>query len=129
MNIIYANLIDLMGLINGITLGDSKFNESVFCLNFCVYDARARILIHYVSEASNTNLNVYATKHPGEIEPDLDPDSELIYEFRSKQSGDILDQACWLGAHLTWAMFKMGVIGADKEQEFCKIFGAVIKSA
>lgn len=40
-----------------------------------------------------------------------------------------MDQANWLGAHLAWAMFKMGVINAKEEKHFCSIFGAVSKSA
>jgi hypothetical protein len=129
MNIIYSKLMELISLNKGIVLGDSNFHEKLFLLQFCVYDSKTRMLIHFVSEASNTKLNTYARIHPCELKSNIDPDGELIYEYRSKTGEDTMDQACWLGAHLTWAMFKIGVISADKEREYCGVFGAVSRSA
>ena len=128
MNILYEKIIELIGLNKGTLLGDSKFHDTFFRLQFSLIDSKTRLLIHFVAEASNTNLNTFAKIHPCDLTPDMDPDAQLVYEYRSK-SGDLKDQVCWLGAHLTWAMFKMGVINADKEQEFCNIFGAVSRSA
>lgn len=129
MNIIYSKLIEIISLNQGIVWGDSKLHETFFRLQFFVYDSKSRMLIHFVSEASNINLNAYARMHPCELEPDMDPDGALVYEYISKSGDDTMDQACWLGAHLAWAMFKMGVISADQEQDFCRSFGAVSRSA
>jgi hypothetical protein len=128
MNVLYEKLIELIGLNKGVLLGDSKLHDTFFRVQFCVSDSKTRLLIHFVAEASNTNLNTYAKIHPCDLAPGMDPDAQLVYEYISN-SEELKDQVCWLGAHLTWAMFKMGVINAGKEQEFCKCFGAVSRSA
>lgn len=128
MNIIYSKLIEIISLNQGIVWRDSTILDTLFRLQFCVHDSKTRMLVNFVSEVSNISLYTYARMHPGELEPDADPDDELVYEYRSKPGGDVTDQACWLGAHLAWAMFKMGLITADQERDFCRAFGAVSRS-
>ncbi|WP_444930763.1 hypothetical protein [Microbulbifer sp. SSSA002] len=85
-------------------------------------------MVHYVAEASNTLLNVYAKNLPGELGCENDFDSEIVYEYRSDSDCDVLDRVCWLGAHFTWAMYKAGIINSQMEQDFCAVFDEVSRS-
>ncbi|WP_445357323.1 hypothetical protein ACJJIC_15075 [Microbulbifer sp. ANSA002] len=129
MNIIYSKLIELIGLNEGIVWGESSCHDSYFRLQFYIHNSKTRLLAHYVAEASNTLLNVYAKKPPGELDHDNNCDSELVHEYRSDSDDDALDKACWLGAHFTWAMYKAGIISPKMEQEFCGVFGAASRNA
>ncbi|WHI46427.1 hypothetical protein ACJJIW_20815 [Microbulbifer sp. JMSA004] len=129
MNIIYTKLIELIGLNEGIVWGERSCHDSHFRLQFYIHNSKTRLLAHYVAEASNTPLNVYAKRPLGELDCENNFDSELVHEYRSGLDDDTLDKACWLGSHFTWAMYKTGIISSKMEQEFCGVFGAVSRNA
>jgi|GEM_PF-4456412 len=124
----FGSLVELLDINKGIKLYDAICDDSIFKIQFCIHDSKSRYLVHYLAEASNTFLNVFAKEDPGELKQDSECDDALIYEIRSSYDHELLDQICWLGSHLVWAMFKMEVIKTEIEQKYCEIFGAVSKS-
>lgn len=124
----FDGLIRLLDQCGGVAVVHAAYSENSFDLQLSITEAKARMLIFYVAEASNVQLNVYAKYHPAELGEITNPDEALAYSFRLKGSTDVQDQMCWLGAHFTWVMCEAGLISADEEAEYCEIFGATPKS-
>lgn len=124
----FVGLIRLLDQCEGATVVHAACSEFSFDMQLSISDAKTRLLVFYVAEASNFQLNVYAKYHPAELGVIANPDEALVYSFYVKNSDDIQDQICWLGSHFAWAMCKAGLIDFDEEARYCEIFGAEPKT-
>ena len=124
------NLEELLFMNKGISVLNSRGNEKQLEITFQVTDATSRLLIHYGAEASNVRLDTWAHHSPSSEEGRIDPDRGLRYRYKTNiDNDDAIDSFCWLGAHLTWEMYRTGVIDSKNEKLYSKIFGAISKSA
>jgi hypothetical protein len=114
---------------NGVCVTNVKGNEKYSEIEFTVSDAYSRLLVFFIAEASNINLVVWCKHDPCSEESKLNPEESLIYAFRSGPNSDVTDEFNWLGAHLTWRMYRCGLINEKEEKRYCKLFNAVSRSA
>ncbi|MGH1540028.1 MAG: hypothetical protein ACRBHB_06380 [Arenicella sp.] len=119
----------LLCLNNGVSILNSSGNDDYLKLEFQVADANSRLLVHFSAYAANVKLDVWAHNSPDSEEGKKDPEGSLRYRYRTNKGDDAIDNFCWLGAHLTWQMYKAGVINSKYEKHYCKIFDAVSKSS
>lgn len=124
----FIGLIRLLDQCEGVTVVHAVCDEVSFDMQLSITESKARLLVFYVAKASNFQLNVYAKWHPTELDGNESFDEALAYNFYVKNSDDIQNQICWLGAHFTWAMCKAGLISSDEGLEYCEIFGATPKA-
>jgi hypothetical protein len=123
------NIKQLLESNNGINVTEVKGNQNYLEIEFTVTDAFSRLLVFSLAEATNTLLAVWSKHDLCSEESKLNPEEGLIYAFRSGSNTDAIDEFSWLGAHLTWSMYRCGLIKSNEEKRYCKLFGAVSKSA
>lgn len=123
------NVHELLGTVEGIKIIHVKGNREFFDIEFTVTDEFSRLLVFYLAEASNTILAVWSNCDPCSEVSRLNLDEGLIYALRSSESSQSIDQLCWLGSHLTWKLYQCGLLTPYEEREYCKLFGAVSRSA
>jgi hypothetical protein len=123
------NIKELLGCINGVNVIEVKGNLEYLEVEFTVTDALSRLLIFYSAEAANVTLAVWSKYDPCSEESKLNPEEGLIYAFRSGSNSGAIDEFSSLGAHLTWSMYKCGLISSNEEQRYCELFRAISRSA
>ena len=123
------NIRELLETNNGVNVTEVKGSQKYLEIEFTVTDAFSRLLVFSLAEATNILLAVWSKYELCSEESKLNPEEGLIYAFRSSSNTDALDEFSWLGAHLTWYMYKCGLIDTYEEKRYCKLFGAVSRSA
>ncbi len=118
---------ELIEVNEGIYVTAVKGSRNYLELEFQVTDAFSRLLVHALAESSNVDLAVWLKEDLCSESSKLYPDEGLIYAFRSGPDPD--EEFRWLGAHLTWTMYRCDLISAKEEKWYCEIFGAVSRSA
>ena len=122
------NLRELLEVNSGIKVTEAKGNQEYLEIEFTVADAFSRLLIYSLAEASNSLLSVWSKYDPCAENAQKNPEECLLYAFRSDSNLDVIDEFSWLGAHLTWSMYRCGLITAKEEKDYCKLFGAACRS-
>lgn len=120
---------ELIEINEGVCVTAVKESPKYLELQINITDAFSRLLVYYLAEASNVVLAVWVKEDLCSESSKLNPEEGLIYAFRSSADSDPMEEFCWLGAHLTWIMYRCDLISADEEKRFCEIFGAVSRSA
>lgn len=120
---------ELLIRLNGVEIISIFSANDIFRIEMIVIDSGSRFLLHKISESTNVALNVYVDHQISEEESKKNPDKALVYRFNSYGLPDAENRANWLGAHLTWAIYKEGQISAEEEQKLCRFFGAISRSA
>jgi hypothetical protein len=123
------NIKELLETNNGINVTGVKVSQKYLEIEFTVTDAISRLLVYSLAEATNALLAVWPKYDLCSEESKLNPEEGLIYAFRSGSNPNAVDEFGWLGAQLTWSMYRCGLINSNEEKRYCKLFGAVSKSA
>jgi hypothetical protein len=109
-------------------VGTSAVND-ILMLEFTVADPNSRLLLVSAAGAANLFLDLWDHHEPGSPQAIENPETAIHYRYRSNKDYESVDNFCWLGTHLTWKMYKVGVISSTEEKHYCEVFGAISRSA
>ncbi len=112
--------VDVIGISEG---------KDVLMLEFTVTDAGSRLLLVSAAGGANLFLDFWDHHEPGSPQAIANPEKAIHYRYRSNKEYEPIDNFCWLGAHLTWKMYKVGVVSSIEEKHYCEVFNAVSRSA
>ena len=119
----------LISINEGVEVVGLVGNNSCLKIEFVVSNESSRLLLVSAAEASNIYLDLCTHYEAGSSEAISNPEYSLHYRYRSNEAFEAIDNFCWLGAHLTWKMYKLGIIDSNEEKKYCKYFGAESRSA
>lgn len=126
--VLLGNLEALIKKNVGVEIVRADGNEKYFRIGFTVVNPVSRLALVEAAGASNTRLNIWARFRSGSKEAVELPELSVQYEYMNNPVDESNENICWLGAHLTWIMYRSGAISEDEEKDYCEIFGAVSRS-
>ena len=128
-NKLINDITELFRLLSGVYVLDKKATEEFLSIEFTVSDPLALLILHHVSEAANLPLKSWARFEPGTKEAEQNLNESVQYQFSCGGLPEANDKFCWLGANLTWQMYKLKVLTPEQEKTYCEKFGAQSRSA
>jgi hypothetical protein len=113
----------------GVEVVGKSAGSDFLMLEFTVVDPNSRLLLVSAAGSANLFLDLWDKYEPETPQAIESPEQAIHYRYRSNKDCESVDNFCWLGAHLTWKMYKTGVISSVEEKRYCEVFGAVSRSA
>ena len=113
----------------GVSVVEAIRSNDYFRIELTASNAASRLIIIEAAHAANVHFNVWVRYPPGSPEAIQNPEQAIQYRCSANKVYEAEDNLCWLGAHLTWTMYKTGIISGEEEKKFCEVFGAVSRSA
>jgi hypothetical protein len=113
----------------GVEVVGTSSGSDFLMLEFTVPDPNSRLLLVSAAGAANLFLDLWDHHEPGTPQAVDNPETAIHYRYMSNKEYESVDNFYWLGAHLTWKMYKVGVLSSTEEKHYCEVFGAIRKSA
>ncbi len=113
----------------GVSVVEAVRSDDYFRIELTASNPTSRLLIIEAAHAANVHFNVWARYPVGSPEAIQNPEKAIQYRCSANKVNEAEDNLCRLGAHLTWMMYRIGIISGEEEKNYCEVFGAISKSA